>query len=113
MNVLYDNNENLLQFERYIQDIQMFSEENFLNIEFVLLPYAHQVINDCRQELLRPQNQIKKIFSKLNLELKDYTNKFCIKNNKKQLFLNYDPVHLSKDGHKYVFNLLRKDKIFN
>ena len=113
MNVLYNNNENLSQFEKYIQEIQIFSKKNSLDIEFVLLPYAHQVINDCRQDLLKPQNQIKKIFNKLNLELKDYTDKFCEESNKKQLFLTFDPVHLSKDGHKYVFDLLRKDKIIN
>ena len=113
MNVLYDNNENLPQFEKYIQEIQIFSKKNFLNIEFVLLPYAYQVINDCRQDLLKPQNKIKKIFNKLNLELKDYTDKFCEESNKKQLFLTFDPVHLSKDGHNYVFKLLIKNKIIN
>tara|TARA_B000000441_G_scaffold130809_1_gene114462 strand:- start:834 stop:959 length:126 start_codon:yes stop_codon:yes gene_type:complete len=33
------------------------------------------------------------------------TNEFCQEKEKK-LFLNYDPVHLSENGHQFVSNLL-------
>ena len=32
---------------------------------------------------------------------------------KKDLFIKYDPVHLSRYGHKYIYDLLIRDKIFN
>ena len=50
-------------------------------------------------------------FSKLGLKLYDYSSNFC--NNKDSYyFLRFDPVHLSKYGHKYVSNLIIQDKIF-
>ena len=61
----------------------------------------------------KPQNEIDKIFSNLKIKLTDYTQNFCLISNKNELFLPYDPVHLSKYGHKYVSDLLIADKIFN
>lgn len=113
MNVLYDSENNLKEFEKYINQITNFSKKNNLNLEFVLLPYAYQVINNCKEDLLTPQFEIIKIFSKLNLDLKNYTNEFCETPNKNDLFLKYDPVHLSNYGHKQLSNLLISDGIFN
>lgn len=112
MNILYKNEDNLIKFQNNINQINEFSQKNNLEIKFVLLPYAHQIRNNCEKRFTKPQNEINKIFNSLNLNLYDYTNKFCEKTNKNQLFLPYDPVHLSKYGHKYVSELLIKDKIF-
>ena len=113
MNVLYDSENNLKEFENYISQITNFSKKNNLKLEFVLLPYAYQVINNCKENLFTPQFEIIKIFSKLNLDLKNYTNKFCETLNKNDLFLKYDPVHLSNYGHKQLSDLLISDGIFN
>ena len=69
--------------------------------------------NSSEDSLLKPQNDIIKIFNKLDLELIDYTHKFCINSDKNELFMSYDPVHLSKYGHKFVSDLLIADKVFN
>ena len=109
---LYNTEENLIKFKNNLNQINKFSQKNNLELAFVLLPYAHQIRNNCKKKLVKPQNQINKIFNSLSLNLNDYTNKFCEKSNKNDLFLPYDPVHLSKYGHKYVSELLINDKIF-
>ena len=112
MSKMYDSNENLKNFEKYIYEINKITLVNNLKVEFVLLPYAYQVKNNCAQKFLKPQNEIDKIFSNLKIKLTDYTQNFCLISNKNELFLPYDPVHLSKYGHKYVSDLLIADKIF-
>ena len=112
MNKLYDNEENLIKFKNNLIQINKFSKKNNLKLNFVLLPYAHQIRNNCEKKFIKPQNEINKMFNSLNLNLNDYTNRFCEKFNKNDLFLSYDPVHLSKYGHKYVSELLINDKIF-
>ena len=91
--------------------IKKITKDGNFNSKFILLPYAYQVNNNCEDEFLKPQNDIIKIFNKLDLELIDFTQEFCDTSNKKQLFLPYDPVHLSKYGHKFVSDLLISNKI--
>jgi hypothetical protein len=113
MNVLYEDEENLILFQSYIDKIIQFSKYNNLDVEFVLLPYTYQIINNCKKELLRPQNEIKKIFVSLNFKLNDYTKNFCNNVKNKDLFLPYDPVHLSKYGHQHVSNLIIEKNILD
>ena len=112
MEALYSNKKNLLEFEKNITEITDFMIKNNLSYEYVLLPYSHQVRNDCKKELLKPQEMIESIFKNQNLNLRDYTHEFCKVYDKNDLFLKYDPVHLSKYGHKYVSDLLILDKVF-
>ena len=67
----------------------------------IVINEEFQIKNNCNSEVLLPQKKIKKIFSDLNIEIYDLTNNFW-KESEKKLFLNYDPVHLSEDGHKLV-----------
>ncbi len=111
MNSMYKDENNIKEFENYILKIKKFSKQNQLNLKFVLLPYTYQIINDCKIEVMKPQNEIKKIFGKLNLVYHDFSKKFCENTNQKKLFLPFDPVHLSKYGHEYVSNLLIENKV--
>ncbi len=113
LNILYDGEKNLIEFKNNVREISDFMKKNNLKYNYILLPYAHQIINNCEKELLEPQEIINKIFSEENLLLKDYTSEFCKISNKKDLFLKYDPVHLSKYGHKHVSDLLIADQVFN
>ena len=110
--MFYTKKKNLSDIQKYINKIKIFSEKNNLNLEFVLLPYTYQVQNNCNPNTLKPQNEIIRIFNNLNLKLNDYTQDFCKIGKKNDLFLPYDPVHLSIYGHKYVSDLLVKDQIF-
>ena len=60
-----------------------------------------------------PQSQINKIFSKFNYKLIDFSREFCDKNNNNKLFLNFDPMHLSINGHMFVSQLLINEGIIN
>ena len=112
MRELYGSEKNLIKFKNTISEISNFAKKININYKYVLLPYAHQIINNCEKEFLKPQEIIKEIFDSENLFLNDYTNDFCKISNNKDLFLKYDPVHLSKYGHKYVSDLLITDDIF-
>ena len=111
MKVLYDNKKNLIGFEKFVNEIDGFMNKNNLKYRYVLLPYAHQVRNNCKKNLLKPQEIIKDILNKKNLNLIDYTSEFCKIPNNNDLFLKYDPVHLSNYGHRFVSDLLIQDNI--
>lgn len=112
MKILYDNEKNLMGFEKFVNEIDGFMNKNNLKYRYVLLPYAHQVRNNCKKNLLKPQEIIKDILNKKNLNLIDYTSEFCKIPNNNDLFLKYDPVHLSNYGHRFVSDLLIQDNIF-
>ena len=112
MRALYDNEKNIVEFEKNVNEITEYMIRNNLNYNYVLLPYAHQIRNDCQKELLKPQEIIESIFSNQNIILKNYTYELCKINNKNDLFIKYDPVHLSRYGHKYISDLAIADKIF-
>ena len=111
MKILYDNEKNLMGFEKFVNEIDGFMNKNNLKYRYVLLPYAHQVRNNCKKNLLKPQEIIKEILNKKNLNLIDYTSEFCKTANNNDLFLKYDPVHLSNYGHRFVSDLLIQDNI--
>ena len=112
MKVLYDNEKILKNFEKFTNEIDKFMNENDLKYRYVLLPYAYQVKNDCKKELLKPQEIIKRILNKKKSNFIDYTNEFCKNPNSNKFFLRYDPVHLSNYGHRFVSDLLIQDNIF-
>ena len=60
-----------------------------------------------------PQTKIKEMFQKLEYRLFDFSTDFCNKDQGYKLFLNFDPMHLSKDGHKFVSQLILKKGIVN
>lgn len=113
---MYPLYENMIYLENYEQNLKKiidFTNMNKLNTKFVLLPYKYQTKNNCISELMLPQNQINVLFKKLDYQLFDFSEEFCNKNNNNKLFLNFDPMHLSSNGHKFVSELLIKKNIIN
>lgn len=108
----YENEDYLNNYKYNLKKIIDFSDLNRLNVKFVLLPYKYQIENSCETKLMLPQNKINNIFKKINYELFDFSDEFCDKNNSK-LFLNFDPMHLSPSGHKFVSELLIKKGVVN
>ncbi len=109
----YESKNFLDEYERNIKKIVNYSNFNKINVNFILLPYKYQIKKNCVSSIMNPQNQINSIFRKLDYKLYDFTQEFCNKYNKKKLFLNFDPMHLSTSGHKYVSQLLKKKGIVN
>ena len=109
----YNNQQLIDEYYKNIIQIKEYSEKKGLKVSFILLPYAYQINNNCKKQLMMPQNKIKKIFKKANLKLNDLSDNFCDDENKKKFFLGFDPVHLSKAGHKFVSELLIGRNIIN
>ena len=74
-----------------------------------MLPYEFQT-RKCSDAILLPQNQIQNILNQLNIKYLDLTKNFCELDNSKNYFYKFDPMHLSKKGHKFVYDIL-KDEI--
>lgn len=105
---LYQNEKSIDFTKKVFNKISKFSINHNLDLTVVILPYKYQVEkNSCAKELLFPQDVIKKIFTLNKIEYYDLTNNFCI-NDQNNLFLKYDPVHLSVNGHSLVFKELDK-----
>ena len=51
-----------------------------------------------------PQIKIKELSEGIN-NFYDLTSDFCKYKNQKKLYLKYDPMHLSEEGHNFVYNL--------
>tara|TARA_B100001057_G_scaffold500807_1_gene618000 strand:- start:2250 stop:3239 length:990 start_codon:yes stop_codon:yes gene_type:complete len=108
----YENKTYLDEYEKNLNKIIKYSKSNKLNVKFILLPYKYQIKKNCISSVMNPQKQINYMFKRLNYQLFDFSSDFC-KRNSKNLFLNFDPMHLSSDGHKFVSDLLTKKGIVN
>lgn len=109
----YENNLMLNDYERNLKNIIDYSINSKIKVQFVLLPYKHQIKKNCSSEMMSPQKQINSLFQKLNYQLFDFSEEFCNKNDNNNLFLNFDPMHLSKDGHKFVSQLILRENLVN
>jgi len=109
----YEDEDLLNIYAKYISKINQISKKKNIKVKFVLLPYAFQVVNRCSKEHMKPQNILREIFQKSDLELYDFTEDFCRNSEGKNLFLGHDPVHLSNTGHELVTRLIIENKIIN
>ncbi|MDC3157012.1 hypothetical protein OA669_00490 [Candidatus Pelagibacter bacterium] len=108
----YENKTYLDEYEKNLNKIIKYSKNNKLNVKFILLPYKYQIKKNCISSVMNPQKKINYMFKRLNYQLFDFSSDFC-KRNSNNLFLNFDPMHLSSDGHKFVSDLLTKKGIVN
>lgn len=113
MSPYYLNKNYLEEYEKNLKKIIDYADKKQLEIKFILLPYKYQIKKDCQFDIMNPQYQISLLFRKLNQQLFDFSDDFCNKNNNKKLFLNFDPVHLSSAGHKFVSKLLIDKGVLN
>lgn len=110
---LYKNKNNILKFNSEILNIKNNVQLYNSRFTIIILPYEFQTkANNCNEDYLFPQIILKKILLNNNIHFFDYTSLFCDQKNSSNLFLKFDPVHLSKSGHDYVFELLKKDLLF-
>jgi len=79
-----------------------------IKLKIFILPYEFQTRN-CNERNLLPQNKLNKILLDLKIDFVDYTLNFCNYKNPKSLFYKFDPMHLSKKGHSFVFNLVKNE----
>ena len=102
----YKENDNINYFAKKIEEMKIFQKMNSINITFVILPYEYQTRNNCKKNNFTPQKKIKNIFTEKKLVFLDLTSAFCDNKKPKNLYLNFDPVHLSVKGHELVYEYL-------
>ncbi len=110
---LYENFEkkDLDKTKNYFISLKNFSKNMQSDFLVILLPYEFQT-RSCSKNILKPQIRISEILFNLNIEFKDLTYIFCNQKDPKKNFYKFDPMHLSKQGHKLVYNTLRDEISF-
>ncbi len=83
--------------------MENFSKNINAELFIVVLPYEYQTRN-CEKNSLLPQNKLRVIASKNNVKYLDFTDYFCNLIKPEKYFYKFDPMHLSKKGHKLVYN---------
>ena len=107
---IYQDDSAVEKLSKEINELKKITDKNNLKLSVIVLPYEFQTrVENCNSYFLKPQNKISNILINLNIKFKDYTEIFCNYEKPSLLFLKYDPVHLSPEGHMLVFNLLKKD----
>ena len=95
-------------FINKIDEINSFKNLKKIDMTFIIIPYEYQTRNQCEERFLLPQKKMMKIFKEKKITFINLTKKFCNYSNPKKLYLNYDPVHLSVEGHRLVFKSINK-----
>jgi len=110
----YKDETSLYDLTQSILAINKITLEKDKKLHFVILPYEYQTREkNCNDKYLFPQNKLTKILTNNKIEYSDFSKDFCDYDSPKKLFLTFDPVHLSVTGHKFVFDLIQKEKITN
>ena len=106
----YYNDKNNYNVEKnYLLKLKKISQNKNINLNVLILPYEFQTRkNECNIKNLKPQKKIKGLLKSLEINYIEFTDLFCKQKNPKNLFLKYDPMHLSEEGHDLVFNILEK-----
>ena len=86
-----------------------FEKSKNIIIKFVILPYEHQLSNNCDKKFLLPQKKIIKVLKENKFDYINLTKNFCDYSNPEKLYINFDPVHLSVKGHGLVFKLIKNE----
>tara|TARA_B100001093_G_scaffold514775_1_gene589589 strand:- start:426 stop:1403 length:978 start_codon:yes stop_codon:yes gene_type:complete len=105
----YQNN-NLKSFENILSQFKNQTTKKNVDFKVIILPYEYQTRKgNCKTDILLPQINIEKLLIKNDIAYIDLTKEFCNYNKPKKLFYKFDPMHLSEEGHKFLFNLLKNE----
>lgn len=107
----YKNSENLLNYEKKLNEFIKVAGDN-LDLTIIILPWEYQTRNNCsNKDLFLPQDFIANYFKNKKLNYIDFSNDFC-KIKSKDMYLKFDPAHLSEDGHTFVESLIIDNNLF-
>ena len=78
-------------------------------IIFLMIPYSFQIKDEnCNKNDLA-ETTIENVIINSDLKLIKFKEKFCNDDKKNQIFLKYDPSHLSEYGHTLVAKILKNE----
>ena len=107
----YKNDVNLLNYEKKLDKFIEVVGDN-LDLTIIILPWEYQTRNNClNKDLFLPQDFTANYFKNKKLNYIDFSNDFC-KIKAKDMYLKFDPAHLSQDGHTFVESLIIKNNLF-
>lgn len=98
-------------FERFaieIEKINNFLEEEKIENIFFIIPYNYQIRQNCKKTDFIPQRKLSKFFIERKINYYDFTEVFCKKSKDNNLYINFDPTHLSPVGHQVIFDYIKK-----
>ena len=105
----YKDKEKISFFIKKTDEMKNLEKSKSINIKFMIIPYEYQTRKQCDLEILIPQKKIVEIFKEKEIEYINLTRNFCNHKDPKKLYLNFDPVHLSVQGHEFVFKLIKNE----
>ncbi len=107
----YKNDVNLSNYEKKLDEFIEVVGDN-LGLTIIILPWEYQTRNNClNKDLFLPQDFTANYFKNKKLNYIDFSNDFC-KIKAKDMYLKFDPAHLSENGHAFVESLLIKNNLF-
>lgn len=88
----------------YFIDLKNITKKNNIELSIIILPYEFQTrVGNCNTKNLEPQSKIIDVLKKMSIKYFDLTKSFCKMQKPKKLFYKFDPMHLSNQGHNFVF----------
>lgn len=82
--------------------------KNNIPFKVLIMPYSYQ-LESSNENVLLPQKLLKDYLVKNNINYFDAYHEFAKPQNSNKLFLPYDPMHLSEEGHKILASIIKRD----
>ena len=108
INIFYKENK-IGYLSDYLKKLVKVSNQKKAELNIIILPYEYQTRNCLNKNQLIPQTLLIKQINNLKIKYFDFYNNFCNYKKPKNLFYKFDPMHLSKIGHKKVKELLTNE----
>ena len=80
---------------------------------FLMIPYSFQISDENCNKSDFAETTIENKIINFDIKLIKFKEKFCNDDNKNQIFLKYDPSHLSRYGHTLVAKILKKEIVYS
>jgi hypothetical protein len=103
--IFYKENE-INYLSDYLKKLRSISVQKNAELSIVILPYEYQTRFCSDKNKLIPQTLLVKQIKSLEINYFDFYKDFCKYKKPKNLFYKFDPMHLSKIGHKQVKELI-------
>lgn len=94
-----------------LNEISEILKSNGIKLTVIISPYEYQLRKVSRNiNLLLPQKILSNYMEKRKINfINAYQDFNSYQGNSKDLFLPYDPMHFSAEGHKIIFDIMNKD----
>lgn len=104
-----ENNKLFLENMKPLDNIAMTLKDRGIAFTVIISPYEYQLRTNDRTTFV-PQKKLAHYFDKKGINYRDGMAQFKDSGiQSKKLFLPYDPMHLSEEGHKVLYDIIMSD----